>query len=161
MNDQEPQPDADPSDTRGPLLYIGAIGLLAAMLVDACAVIGRHIGLHLLGSIELVQAAILVASSASIVAATLARKHAVVHLLTNRASPAMRALLERVSALLGAVFFLLLVAGSAWIASDLWHGHEQSEVLRIPYAPLRLIGLAALLSAAGIQLVQAVRRRRA
>lgn len=148
---------ADAPERHGPLLYIGGAGLLAAMGVDVCAVVGRHIGLHLLGSIELVQAAILVASSAALVAATLSRKHAAVHLLTDRVGRTARLTLARVSALLGVLFFLLLAAGSLWIAADLWNGQEQSELLRIPYAPLRIIALLALLAAASTQIIQALR----
>ncbi|MBN2320552.1 MAG: hypothetical protein JXR49_15850, partial [Acidobacteria bacterium] len=41
------------------LFYLGGIALLFAMAVDTLAVAGRHIGMPLPGSIELVQAAIL------------------------------------------------------------------------------------------------------
>ena len=86
------------------LFYVGAAGLLFAIGADALAVLGRHLGIPLLGSIELMQAAILLASSAAIVLATVANKHAVVHLLIDRLSPRRRAMMERVHALLSAVF---------------------------------------------------------
>lgn len=38
---------------------IGAVGMLGAMLIDAQAVLGRHIGVALLGSIELSEACII------------------------------------------------------------------------------------------------------
>jgi TRAP-type C4-dicarboxylate transport system permease small subunit len=140
--------------TRGPLFYIGSAALLAAMAVDAAAVICRHLGLSILGSIEIVQAAMLLASSAALVAASLARKHAAVHLAIDRVGPRTRIWLERISAFLSAVFFFALGAGSIWIAFDLRHGHEASEVLRIPYAPLRIVSIAAVLGLAGIALWQ-------
>ena len=42
---------------RGPLFYVGSAGLLGMMVVEATAVIGRHIGVPVMGAIELVQAA--------------------------------------------------------------------------------------------------------
>ena len=109
------------------LFYLGAGALLFAVAVDAIAVIGRHIGKPLLGSIELMQASILIASSSAIVSATLADKHAVVHLLIDRLSPRAREIMGRVHAVLCAIFFAALAAGSIWIAYDLRGGNEESE----------------------------------
>ena len=114
------------------------------MAVDAIAVVGRHLGVPLLGSLEIVQAMILIAASSALVSATRADKHAAVHLLLNRVPAAARPWLQRINALLCAVFMGLLAAGTAWIASDLRNAREQSELLHLPYAPLRLICLAAL-----------------
>src|ERR1700683_4759700 len=94
------------------LFYLGAAALLFAVAVDAIAVIGRHIGTPLLGSIELMQAAILIAASAAIVSATLVDKHAVVHLLIDRLPPRVRAIMDRVHAALCALFFAALAGGS-------------------------------------------------
>lgn len=141
------------------LFYVGAAGLLFAIGADALAVLGRHLGIPLLGSIELMQAAILLASSAAIVMATLANKHAVVHLLVDRLRPRRRKAMERVHALLGAAFFAALAVGSIWIAFDLRNGHEQSELLRIPYAPLRIVSIVAVLSVAAIYLARAFEKR--
>ena len=126
------------------LFYLGAAALLFAVAVDAIAVIGRHIGKPLLGSIELMQAAILIAASAAIVSATMVDKHAVVHLLIDRLSPRMRLIMGRVHAALCAwCFFIALAAGSIWIALDLRGGNEESELLHIPYAPLRVVSIVA------------------
>lgn len=146
---------------RGPtnwLFLVGAAGLLLAMATDAIAVVGRHIGRPLLGSIEVVQAAILLASSAAMVSATLAEKHAVVHLLIDRMSPASRALLQRLHALLCVVFFAALGAGSIWIALEMRGGYERSELLGIPFAPLRCISILAVLAVAVIYALRALRR---
>jgi hypothetical protein len=42
------------------------------------------------------------------------------------------------------LLFAALLAGTVWIAADLWHGHEESELLRIPYRPLRIVAAASL-----------------
>jgi TRAP-type transport system small permease protein len=163
MNPKVPEREVGgPRPARGPaawLFYLGATALLFAMSADAIAVLGRHIGLPLLGSIELVQAAMLVASSAAIVSATLAEKHAVVHLLIDRLSPNLQARMQRIHAGLCAVFFTLLAAGSIWIAYDLWGSFEESEILKIPYAPLRIISIAAVVAVALIYLRRIARNR--
>lgn len=140
--------------TRGPLFYLGGAALLATVAIIAIAVIARHLGRTLTGSLELAQATILIASSCSLVSATLAQRHATVHLLVDRVAPGARAVLTWISRLLGALFFTLLAAGAIWIASDLWSGHEESELMHIPYAPLRIISIAAVLAAAGILLAR-------
>ena len=118
--------------------WVGAIGLLIAMTVDALAVVGRHIKSPFLGSIEIVQACIVVAASAAMVGCTVSRGHAAVHILLERISPAAKGWLERFADLLGALTTGLLFFGSIWIVADLWNGHEHTELLKMPLAPLRL-----------------------
>lgn len=156
---------AQPGETQTPrgvekwLFRAGAAALLAAVAVDALAVLGRHLGIPLLGSIELVQAAMLTASSAALVSATLAGKQAVVHLLIDRLRPDIRAVSLRINAALCAIFFAALAAGSIWVAYDLRDGYEESELLRIPYAPLRIISILAVGAAASIYAARIGRRR--
>lgn len=140
------------------LVILGGGALMAAMATDFIAVIGRHVGWPLLGSIELVQAFVLVSASAAIVSATLAGSHAVVHLLVDRASPRGREWLIRISRFLAGLFFVALVAGSIWIASDMWAGHEVSELLGVPLAPLRIISITCSIVTALIFLRQALGR---
>jgi TRAP-type C4-dicarboxylate transport system permease small subunit len=127
------------------LFYLGGIALLFAMAVEAVAVLGRHIGLPLPGSIELVQAAILVASSAAMLSATLADKHARVRLVVDRLKGGPLAVLNRVQVLFSVLFFCTLAASSIWIFVDLWGGFEESEVLHIPLAPLRIVCIVSVL----------------
>jgi len=130
------------------LFYLGSISLLFAMAVEALAVLGRHIGMPLPGSIELVQAAILVAASAAILSATLADKHARVRLVVNRLKGGPLVMLKRVQAVFSVLFFCALAAGSIWIFMDLWGGYEESEVLHIPFAPLRIVCIVSVLGVA-------------
>jgi TRAP-type transport system small permease protein len=142
--------DLEPPRKRSIIFIIGAAGLLLAMGVDVLAVIGRHLGISLLGSIELVQAAMLLASSAALVAATLHGQHASVHLLIDRISALWRARITVFNNLLAMLFFLALAVGSIWIAHDLWQAHESSDLLKIPYAPLRIASIIALLTVAAL-----------
>ncbi|MEJ2110721.1 MAG: TRAP transporter small permease subunit [Acidobacteriota bacterium] len=130
------------------MFYLGSIALLFAMAVDTLAVVGRHIGIPLPGSIELVQAAILVASSVAILMATLADKHARVRIVMNRMKGGPLVALQRIQALLGILFFCALAMGSIWILKDLWGGFEESEVLHIPFAPLRILCIVSVLGVA-------------
>ena len=126
------------------LVWIPGLALLFAMATDTLAMIGRQVHVPLLGAIELVQAAVLVAGCGALIVATFARTHARVHLLLDRMPAPTREFLERLHALSTAVLHAALLAGSAWLAFDLWQGHEESELLRIPYRPLRVVVVMTL-----------------
>jgi TRAP-type C4-dicarboxylate transport system permease small subunit len=129
---------------RGPLFYVGSAGLLCMMVVEAAAVVGRHVGMQVMGALEIVQAAIVPAACAGMLIATLRGAHAAVHMLTERLPPATRQWIERAGALLAGLFFAAMCGGAAWLAVEYWNSHEQSEVLHIPFRPLRaLIALTA------------------
>jgi TRAP-type transport system small permease protein len=126
------------------LIWVPGLALLLAMATDTLAMIGRQVHVPLLGAIELVQAAVLVAGCGALVVATLERSHARVHLLLDRMGGRTRNILEHLHSLSTAVLHAALLAGSAWLAMDLWQGHEESELLRIPYRPLRVIVVVTL-----------------
>lgn len=134
------QDEADRQSGRIPvwLVVVGGIPLLAAMLVEFITVIGRHTGFMFLGSIEAVQVAILLSSATAIVLATLARSHAKVRLLLNRSAGRTRTALTIFNAVCGTLFFLALTIGSIWLAAGMWGAREQSEILALPYFPLRV-----------------------
>jgi TRAP-type transport system small permease protein len=127
------------------LIWIAGLALLLAMAIDTLAMIGRQVHVPLLGAIELVQAAVLVAGCGALLIAALEHSHARVHLLLDRMPGPVRHFLERMHALSTAVLYAALLVGSAWLAVDLWHGHEESELLRIAYRPLRVIVVLTLL----------------
>jgi len=131
------------------LVVLGGGALLAAMTIDTLAVIGRHTGIPLLGSIELVQVLVGVAGAVSIVVATLHDSHAVVRILTSRLGPGSTLLLRHFNMAVSALLFVALAAGSLWIGSELWQSQEESELWRVPYKPLRvLISIAMVVTAA-------------
>lgn len=138
---------------------IGAVALLTAMAADAAAVIGRHVGHPFLGAIELVQACVVVASSSAMVWATLGRAHAMVHILLERTGPRVKRVLGAFTALTGAACFAYLAAGSLWIVHDLWDGQEQTELLGLPIAPLRLFWCASAVLIVGLFLAQCLPNR--
>jgi TRAP-type C4-dicarboxylate transport system permease small subunit len=123
----------------GILFYFGAGGLLVAMTVEAIAVAGRQLGIPLLGALEIIQTAILVTASAAMLSATLADAHASVRLLLERLRPAAQEILHRLAMLVSAAFFACLTVAVTWLTADAWHEFEHSELLHIPYRPLRVV----------------------
>ncbi|HEU5134101.1 MAG TPA: TRAP transporter small permease subunit [Steroidobacteraceae bacterium] len=138
------------SGRRGPLFYIGAGGLLTMMLVETAAVIGRHIGVPVTGALEIVTAAIVPAACAAMLIATLRGAHAAVHMLTDRMPHSLQRWVFRMGSVLAGLCFAALAAGSAWLAAENWNSYEQTEVLHIPFRPLRV---AVTLAAAALALV--------
>jgi len=132
---------------RGPLFYIGAGGLLAMMVVETAAVLGRHVGIPVTGALEIAQACIVFAACAAMLVATLQGAHAAVHMLTDRMPRPLQRHVFRAGSVLAGLFFAALAAGSAWLAFEYWDSYEQTEVLHIPFRPLRaVVTLAAALA---------------
>jgi len=130
------------------LVAAGGAPLLAAMLIEFASVIGRNTGLPIPGAIELVQAAVLLSSSAAIVAATLSRSHAKVRVLLSRARGTSNTVLKVFNAIGGMLFFLALAIGGSWIILDMWGASERSELLGVPWLPLRCVAAASMLTTA-------------
>ena len=139
------------------LVIVGGAGLFVALGVDTFAMLGRHLRLPLLGSIEIVQAAVLVAACSALLVATISQVHARVHLLLDRASPRVRLALQRFHGFCALVLAMALALGSFWLTSDLWSGYEESELLHLPYRPLRLLTLGTLTTLAGLLLFRGLR----
>ena len=141
------------------LVWVAGGALLLATATDTLAMLGRHVNLPLIGSIEAVQAAVLIASAGALLMATAFEKHARVHLLQRLNAGVLRTL-DFVHAVAAIAVVLALLAGSAWITMDLWGSHEESELLRIPWFPLRLVVLLMLLSLLVVLVRRLLQRRR-
>jgi TRAP-type C4-dicarboxylate transport system permease small subunit len=139
---------------------VGSIGLLIAMFADALAVLGRHLGLPVLGSIEIVQASVVLLAAAAMLGATLKGAHARVHLVVDRLGGRGRQWLLRCADVLSGIVFVVFAIGSIWIAYELWGGYEHSELLHIPLRWLRVLWIVAALAIAAVFFVNATRRGR-
>jgi TRAP-type C4-dicarboxylate transport system permease small subunit len=128
------------------MIWTGGAALLAATAVDTVAVIGRQAGFAVHGSIELIQAAVLVAGAIALIVSTLRDSHPRVRILVERIG-GLRAASERGGDVLTVVFLAALLAGSAWLAIDLWNSHEVSESAGVPWRWLRLFANLALVAA--------------
>jgi TRAP-type C4-dicarboxylate transport system permease small subunit len=137
-----PQQNRRPTPMRRLLLATGSAALLLAMASDALAVLGRHIGFAVNGSIELFQVCAVVALSSAILIATLDGRHAAVDLLLLRVPDCGKAWLRVLARAAGAVAFGLITIGSIWVAIDLWPTHEMTEQLGIPLRGFRLFWIA-------------------
>jgi TRAP-type transport system small permease protein len=152
----------DPMNTsekpkRGVMFFVGSAGLLGVTLVEALAVIGRHAGIPLLGALELVQAFIVPAACMAMMIATLRGAHAAVHMVTERMPPEWQRWTSQLGALLASLFFASLTVGAVWLAADYWHGFEHSEVLHIPFRPLRMLVAVSALTLTVLFLYRAIR----
>lgn len=147
MDNSTEAPEA-PSRAQRFLIFAGSAGLLLAMATDALAVLGRHAGFAVIGSIEIFQVSVVVALSAAILLVSLMNRHATVDLITGRASERVRHVLAQIGRVALAVTFGLIAAGSIWVAADLWATTEMTELLSIRLAPFRLIWIAACTLAA-------------
>jgi TRAP-type transport system small permease protein len=139
-----------PQMRRGVLFYVGAAGLLMVMVIEVISVVGRHTRIPLVGALEMAQAAIVPAACASMILASLAGSHAVVHLVTERLPVRLRAWMSRVSAFLAGLFFASLCTGAVWLTCEFWDSFEESDVLHIPFRPLRVL---VALSAGALSLI--------
>jgi TRAP-type C4-dicarboxylate transport system permease small subunit len=141
-------------------VWTGGAALIAATAIDTVAVIGRNLGLPVVGSIELVQAAVLVSGMFGLIFATAGDDHARVRILTDRHDRG-RTFADVVGPLSMAAFFAALLTGSVWLAADLWNGHERSELLGVSWRGLRLIANFGLAACIVIALAALFRRTRA
>ncbi len=140
------------------VVILGGTALVGAMGVDFLAVIGRQTGTPLLGSIELVQILIGISGAMSLLVATLNNSHAVVRLLLANITERSAAVLQRINALAATLFFIALAAGSAWIMLEFWNSHEETELLRLPLWPLRVLIVVAMSVTALLFLRKALHR---
>jgi len=150
-----PQPSGAASGFKRFIFLTGSAGLLVATAVDSIAVLGRHAGFTVLGSIEIVQMAVVLTASSAMVGATLTGAHASVHIVTERLMPATGRKLEGLASVLACFTFLLLAAGSIWVASDLWTGFERTELLGLPMRWFRMIWIGATLTVAALFITRA------
>jgi TRAP-type C4-dicarboxylate transport system permease small subunit len=139
------------------IIWIGGAAMLVATGTDTLAVLGRNLGVPLVGSIEIVQAAVLVSGTAALVLATGSDEHARVKILTRRLTGSGRSASRLLGAIAAAMLFGALAAGSSWVAADLWHASERSELLGIPWRWLRLAANAGLLACAALSLAALAR----
>lgn len=139
------------------LIIAGGSAMLVAVAIELLAVTGRLLALPLPGSIELVQVAVTVSGTAGLIVATLHASHAHVRLLLERLTSTQARKLVCVNQALAALFFLLLAAGSAWLMLELWPGFEETEVWRVPYAPLRVLVTLGCVAVAAIFLRSSLR----
>ena len=119
------------------MIWTGGVALIVAAALNLLAVIGRHTGLPLKGAIELVQVVVLIGGSLALVAATLGRNHARVHLILDRLTGSNRDVAEWVCTALSILFYLMLLGGSCWLAADLWGSQEVSELVGGPWWAMR------------------------
>ena len=143
------------------LIWVGGVALLLATATDTLAVLCRYLGFPITGSIEAMQAIVLVSGVVALVMSTWEDSHAKVHLLLDRMSPRAKSRAFWLSDLCTLLFLAALLAGSVWLAVDLWPGFEHSELLGVPWAVLRFIVNAGLVLTIVLLAIRLLRRPQA
>ncbi|GAB1256387.1 hypothetical protein NBRC116494_08890 [Aurantivibrio plasticivorans] len=141
---QEPTNSTTQFRTMTAIKLAGAITLALTMLLVSASAIGRHFGLPLPGTVEIVEALILVTAAAGILSTTIERAHASAKLITELLPPSTRRFVEVLGLILGIIFCAGLVIGNTWLIYDVWGLQEASHLLGIPIVPLRILFVAAL-----------------
>lgn len=121
------------------LIWFGGAALLLVTLIETLSVIAPFFGMSFLGSIEIVEALVLMSGAVGILMASLMQNHARVHLVLDHLPPVLRNYLNSFAFVVSAVFFLACLGGSIfnWVVT---RSHfEQSDVLQIPHEPLRIL----------------------
>lgn len=126
------------------LIWLGGGALLLVTLVEAISVFGALISRSFLGSLEIVEALVLISGVVAILLMSMAGGHARVHLLLERLPPRPQFVLNLLALILSILFIVGCVFGSVlgWMAMR--GSFEQSEVLHIAHAPLRLFLIGSL-----------------
>lgn len=143
------------------LIWIGGVALLLATGIDTLAVLCRYLGFPINGSIEMMQAVVLVSGVVALVMSTWEDSHARVHLLLDLVGPRTKALAHRLSDLSTLAFLAALLSGSAWLAADMWYGFEHSEIVGVPWSVLRIVINAGLVLTIALLTVRLVRGSKA
>lgn len=140
------------------LIWVGGVALLLATGIDSLAIVCRYLGFPITGSIEMMQAVVLVSGVIALVMSTWEDSHARVHLLLDRLGPRGKALAHWLSDLTTLLFLAALLAGSVWLAVDLWNGYERSELVGVPWSVLRLVVNGGLILTIVLLAIRLVRR---
>ncbi len=145
MSEPEHVASKSPSHLNKLFSIIGILGIGLVTLTDTAAVIGRHLNMSLIGSIEVVQLGIVLLASAAIAIATKESKHARIQIVLNRINHSHRRNLDILSNIATFLFLILLFSANTWILLETWLTHERSEILHLPYHWIRSLFSATLL----------------
>lgn len=154
MTDSSPSPHSRAYQV---VVVIGGGALLAAMATDTLSVIGRFTGLPLLGAIEIVEVVVAVAAMGALIVASLNNTHAKVRILTSKLEGPPLKIIKFFSCFLTVLVFAALSAGSAWLALDMIGAYEETELLRIPIVPLRVLVVLTCAFLAALYALRAIK----
>jgi TRAP-type C4-dicarboxylate transport system permease small subunit len=145
------------------LLLLGAVGMIASMLIGVADVVGTKFFDHpVLGTLEFTESTMVLIVFGALAYAQERRAHIRVELLYGFAGPSGKSFMEAVTHIVAFVFFALV----AWQGfGELLYSWEMKEAtmgsVRFPLYPARfllLLGVALLLLRLAIDIVQDVGR---
>ena len=141
------------------LLLLGAVGMIAAMLVGVADVVGTEfLGRPVLGTLEFTESTMVLVVFGALAYAQQRRSHIRVELLYSHVGARAKSFMEAVTHIVAFIFFVLV----AWTGyTELEYSYEIMEStmgsVRFPLYPARtllMIGVALLLVRLAIDIVQ-------
>jgi TRAP-type C4-dicarboxylate transport system permease small subunit len=125
-------------------LWIGATALLLLAFVIVATAIARTLGWVIVGGSEIVDVAIIVVASMSLVASTAAGTHPSVHILTSRLRAKWQKHFKSAASFLAFAFFALLCYESGVVLLKYAQLGEYTQLLRINITPFRAVWVVSL-----------------
>jgi len=123
--------------------FLGGFFLIVAMLLLMSNIFGRFVHFVIPGSYELFELIMVVPVGFGLVYAALHKGHVVVHLIVSRFPPKLGAATQILVSLLSLAIWVLI----AWAGASLAYENglvEISDVLGMPYLPIRIVWIIAL-----------------
>ena len=123
--------------------FVGGVFLIIGMLLLISNILGRFVHFVIPGSFELFEMVMAIPVSFALVHAALKKAHVVVNLVISRFPPKLGAAAELLVSLLSLAIWALIAWGGAHLAYE--NGLEETtEILGIPYLPIRIVWLFCL-----------------
>ena len=138
-------------------LLLGSCFLLLLMGVIVINVIFRLLFSNISGSYEMAEYCVPIVACASILA-TIYGSHVLVELVTNKLRPKLKWATYKFAHLIS-LFWVGLVFGAGRTAIRNTRLGEFSEILHLPYAPMRWMWVTTSLFIAGYYLIQVIRQK--
>jgi TRAP-type C4-dicarboxylate transport system permease small subunit len=142
------------------VVWLGAVALVLLGLLITVSVLVRATGGVIKGNSEIGEMLIIVVASCALVAATLSDGHPHIHMIVEKISSSLRRKIALAITCLGAIFW----AAAAWmnglVAIENTKLIEETEILRIPLAPFRLVWIAALALVTALLVAKAIQMLR-
>jgi len=140
-------------------MALGAVALVAMMVLIVTSVIFRRAGQVVPGTYELSELLIVVTVAFALGYAALEKSHIVVKIVVARFPQRAQAILEAVMSFISLVTWAALAWAGFIILSKRWLG-EESEMLSVPFLPFRLIFLFGLILFCSVYLINLIRALR-
>lgn len=137
-------------------MVIGAVSMVAMMLLIVSNVVYRLFGHIIVGSYELTEVLILISGAFALAYAAVKGSHVVVKAIVSRFRPKVQAGLDALMSFISLGIWGSILWATTVLISQRWLT-EVTEMLKVPYLPFRFIWIIGLGIACLVYLVQLIR----